>query len=49
MSSKDNNEERVIYLRSDKTEPMNNNVKMKLYKNAFNHFFLDIKLDRKHE
>ena len=30
MSSKDNNEERVIHLRSDKIQPMNNNKKMKL-------------------
>ena len=30
MSSKDNNEEFVIYLRSDKIELMNNNKKMKL-------------------
>ena len=30
MSSKDNNEECVIYLRSDKMELMNNNKKMKL-------------------
>ena len=49
MSSKDNNEECVIHLRSDKIELMNNNKKMKLQKNAFNHFFLDIKSDRKHE
>ena len=30
MSSKDNNEEFVIYVRSDKIELMNNNKKMKL-------------------
>ena len=30
MSSKDNNEEFGIYLRSDKIELMNNNKKMKL-------------------
>ena len=30
MSSKDNNEECVIHLRSDKIELMNNNKKMKL-------------------
>ena len=30
MSSKDNNEECVTHLRSDKIEPMNNNKKMKL-------------------
>ena len=49
MSSKDNNEEFGIYLRSDKIELMNNNKKMKLQNNAFNHFFLNIKLDRKHQ
>ena len=30
MSSKDNNEERVMHVRSDKIELMNNNKKMKL-------------------
>ena len=30
MSSKDNNEDRVMHLRSDKIELMNNNKKMKL-------------------
>ena len=53
MSSKDNDEQRVMHLRSDNTEIMIDDkadeVRIKLYKNMFSPFFLNIKLGWKHQ
>ena len=53
MSSKDNDEQRVMHSRSDNTEIMIDDkadeVRIKLYKNIFSPFFLNIKLGRKHQ
>ena len=53
MSSKDNDEQRVMHSRSDNTEIMIDDkadeVRIKLYKNMFRPFFLNIQLGWKHQ
>ena len=48
ISSKDNEEERVIHSKSDSIEIMINDKKDEVTEKFFNHFFLDIKLNWKH-
>ena len=49
ISSKDTDEERVMHSKSDNIEFMITLTQMKLLKNLFNHFLIDIKLDWKHQ
>ena len=49
VSSKDIDEERLLHSKSDDVEVTINDNQMKLLKNFFNHFFLDIKSDYKQQ
>ena len=49
VSSKDFDEERLLHSKSDDVEVTINDNQMKLLKNFFNHFFLDIKSDYKQQ
>ena len=49
MSSKDFDEERLFHSKSDDVEVTIKDNQMKLLKNFFNHFFLDIKSDYKQQ
>ena len=49
ISSKDVDEERVMHSKSDNIEIMIMINQKKFQKNFFNHFFIDIKLDWKHQ
>ena len=49
MSSKDFDEERLLHSKSDDVEVTIKDNQMKLLKNFFNHFFLDIKSDYKQQ
>ena len=46
ISSKDNDEDRVMHLKSDNIEIM---ISMKLLKNCLNHILIDINLYWKHQ
>ena len=49
ISSKDNDEERVMHSKSDNIEIVINDITNKVMKNFVNHFLIDIKLDWKHQ
>ena len=49
ISSRDNDEERLMYSKTDSTEIMINDKASELLKNFLIHFFIDIKLDWKHQ
>ena len=49
MSTKDIDEELLLHSKSDDVEVTINDNQMKLLKNFFNHFFLDIKSDYKQQ